>query len=43
MVALAYDGALRREALVQLSAEDFEPVHLLIHLRAGDHEVPASS
>jgi integrase/recombinase XerD len=34
MVALAYDGALRREELVQLAVEDFEPAHLLIHLRA---------
>lgn len=34
MVALAYDGVLRREELVQLAVEDFEPAHLLIHLRA---------
>src|SRR5262249_12258383 len=34
MVALAYDGALRREELVQLAVEDFEPAHCLIHLRA---------
>ena len=34
MVALAYDGALRREELVQLAVEDFEPAHRLIHLRA---------
>jgi site-specific recombinase XerD len=34
MVALAYDGALRREELVQLAVEDFEPAYLLIHLRA---------
>ncbi|MEJ8654965.1 site-specific integrase [Streptomyces halotolerans] len=34
MVTLAYDGALRREELVQLDVEDFEPTHRLIHLRA---------
>lgn len=34
MVTLAYDGALRREELVQLDVEDFEPAHCLIHLRA---------
>ncbi|MFE2487260.1 tyrosine-type recombinase/integrase [Streptomyces mirabilis] len=34
MVALAYDGALRREELVQLNVGDFEHVHRLIHLRA---------
>jgi integrase len=34
MVALAYDGALRREELVQLAVEDFEPAHRLIHVRA---------
>lgn len=34
MVTLAYDGALRREELVQLDVEDFEPAHRLIHLRA---------
>ncbi|KAB2388697.1 tyrosine-type recombinase/integrase [Actinomadura montaniterrae] len=34
MVALAYDGALRREELVQLEVGDFEPAHALIHLRA---------
>ncbi|WP_316765082.1 tyrosine-type recombinase/integrase [Streptomyces herbicida] len=34
MVTLAYDGALRREELVQLNVEDFEPAHRPIHLRA---------
>jgi integrase/recombinase XerD len=34
MVALAYDGALRREELVQLEVGDFEPAYSLIHLRA---------
>ncbi|MFJ9753061.1 tyrosine-type recombinase/integrase [Streptomyces chartreusis] len=34
MVTLAYDGALRREELVQLDVEDFEPAHRLVHLRA---------
>lgn len=34
MVTLAYDGALRREELVQLDVEDFEPAHRPIHLRA---------
>lgn len=34
MVALAYDGALRREELAQLAVEDFEPAYRLIHLRA---------
>ncbi|QDN62869.1 site-specific integrase [Streptomyces sp. S1D4-14] len=34
MVALAYDGALRREELVQLDVGDFEHAHRLIHLRA---------
>jgi integrase len=34
MVALAYDGALRREELVQLEPGDFEPAWSLIHLRA---------
>lgn len=34
MVALAYDGALRREELVQLDVGDFEPGYSLIHLRA---------
>jgi len=34
MVALAYDGALRREELVQLEVGDFEPAWSLIHLRA---------
>ncbi|GGL68070.1 integrase [Streptomyces anthocyanicus] len=35
MITLAYDGALRREELVQLDVEDFEPAHRLIHLRAA--------
>jgi integrase/recombinase XerD len=34
MLGLAYDGALRREELVQLDIGDFEPAHALIHLRA---------
>jgi site-specific recombinase XerD len=34
MVTLAYDGALRREELVQLDVGDFEHAHRLIHLRA---------
>jgi site-specific recombinase XerD len=34
MVALAYDGALRREELVQLEVGDFEPAYSLVHLRA---------
>jgi site-specific recombinase XerD len=34
MLALAYDGALRREELVRLAVDDFEPSHQLIHLRA---------
>jgi integrase len=34
MVALAYDGALRREELVGLEVGDFEPAYSLIHLRA---------
>ncbi|MFD5751484.1 tyrosine-type recombinase/integrase [Streptomyces sp. NPDC127033] len=34
MITLAYDGALRREELVRLDVEDFEPAHRLIHLRA---------
>lgn len=34
MVALAYDGALRREELVGLQVGDFEPAYSLIHLRA---------
>jgi len=34
MVAFAYDGALRREELVQLDVEDLEPARGLIHLRA---------
>jgi integrase len=34
MVTLAYDGALRREELVQLDVGDFEHARRLIHLRA---------
>ncbi|MFC4612248.1 tyrosine-type recombinase/integrase [Streptomyces maoxianensis] len=34
MVTLAYDGALRREELVQLDVGDIEHAHRLIHLRA---------
>ncbi|WP_405803675.1 tyrosine-type recombinase/integrase [Streptomyces sp. NBC_00210] len=34
MVTLAYDGALRREELVQLDVGDFGHAHRLIHLRA---------
>jgi len=34
MVALAYDGALRREELVQIEIDDLEPAYSLIHLRA---------
>ncbi|MEU7189444.1 site-specific integrase [Streptomyces sp. NPDC045369] len=34
MVSLAYDGALRREELVQLSGDDFDPAYRLIRLRA---------
>ena len=34
MVAMAYDGALRREELVQIEIDDLEPAHALIHLRA---------
>lgn len=34
MVALAYDGALRREELARLEIGDFEPAYALIHLRA---------
>ena len=34
MVALAYDGALRREELTCLEIDDFEPAYSLIHLRA---------
>ncbi|WP_370193264.1 tyrosine-type recombinase/integrase [Streptacidiphilus sp. MAP5-52] len=34
MVALAYDGALRREELVRLDVGDFEPAYRLIRLRA---------
>jgi site-specific recombinase XerD len=35
MLALAYDGALRREELVQLAVDDFEPAYRLIRLRAA--------
>src|SRR5260370_42595627 len=34
MVAMAYDGALRREELVQIEVDDLEPAYSLIHLRA---------
>jgi site-specific recombinase XerD len=34
MVALAYDGALRREELVSLDVDDLEPAWSLVHLRA---------
>ena len=34
MIALAYDGALRREELVLLDVGDFEPAYSLIRLRA---------
>jgi len=34
MVAMAYDGALRREELVQIDIDDLEPAYSLIHLRA---------
>lgn len=34
MITLAYDGALRREELVQLDVGDFEPAYSLIRLRA---------
>jgi integrase/recombinase XerD len=34
MIALAYDGALRREELVQLEVGDFELAYSLIRLRA---------
>jgi site-specific recombinase XerD len=34
MVAMAYDGALRREELVQIEIDDLEPAFSLIHLRA---------
>ncbi|WP_412538717.1 tyrosine-type recombinase/integrase [Longispora sp. K20-0274] len=34
MLALAYDGALRREELVQVAIDDFEPAYSLLHLRA---------
>src|SRR6266536_2695470 len=34
MIALAYDGALRREELVSLDVDDLEPAWSLVHLRA---------
>jgi integrase/recombinase XerD len=34
MVAMAYDGALRRAELVQIEIDDLEPAYSLIHLRA---------
>src|SRR5205823_3527478 len=34
MVAMAYDGALRREELVHIEIDDLEPAYSLIHLRA---------
>jgi integrase len=34
MVAMAYDGALRRQELVQIEIDDLEPAYSLIHLRA---------
>ncbi len=34
MVAMAYDGALRREELVQIQIDDVDPAYSLIHLRA---------
>ncbi len=34
MLALAYDGALRREELVSLDVDDLEPAWSLVHLRA---------
>lgn len=34
MVAMAYDGALRRGELVQIEIDDLEPAFSLIHLRA---------
>jgi hypothetical protein len=38
MVAMAYDGALRREELVQIEIDDLEPAYSLIHLRAENNE-----
>lgn len=34
MLALAYDGALRREELCQLRSEDIDPAHRLLRIRA---------
>ncbi len=34
MVAMAYDGALRREELVLIDIDDIDPADALIHLRA---------
>jgi site-specific recombinase XerD len=34
LVALAYDGALRREELVSLAPDDLEPAWSLVHVRA---------
>jgi integrase/recombinase XerD len=42
MLALAYDGALRREELVQLAVEDFEPAYSLIRLRAATTKLKRS-
>jgi site-specific recombinase XerD len=33
-IAMAYDGALRREELVRIDVDDLEPAYSLIHLRA---------
>jgi integrase len=34
MLALAYDGGLRREELCRLNTEDIDPSHRLLHVRA---------
>jgi integrase/recombinase XerD len=34
LVAMAYDGALRREELVQIEIDDLDPAYSLIHVRA---------
>lgn len=34
MLALAYDGGLRREELCRLNTEDIDPSHRLLHIRA---------
>lgn len=34
MLALAYDGALRREELCSLEVDDFDPIHLTLRIRA---------